>query len=168
MAAIAVLAVLVLALVTPLRVALRLGTDPGGIDLRLAPFGGLLGWVALPRRTAERPAGSKWPDPSDSRRRLILRAVPQFLGELAQRVRIDRLRVAARFGTGDPALTGQIYGQLMTLVHGPFLPVAADLRLSPDFDRACLSGDAEVVLRIIPLRLAGPLLRLARAGAGRS
>jgi len=163
--AVAVLVVVVLA--TPLRLALRLGTDPGGIALRLVPFGGVLGEVSLSRRSARPSAPAKRLDRTDSRRKLILRALPQFVVELSQRVRIDQLRVSARFGTGDPALTGQIYGQLMPLAHGPFLPPAAEVRLLPVFDRACLSGDAEVVLRVTPFRLAGPLLRLLRAGFGR-
>lgn len=162
------LAVVVLVLAIPWRVAFRLGTDPGVIDLRLAPFDGVLGEVRLPRRKPRQPAPAAQDRPADPRRGPVLCALPQFLSEVARQVHLDRVRVALRFGTGDPALTGQIYGQLMPLVHGGLLPRAAEVTLWPVFDRACLSGDAEVVLRVTPLRLVFPLLRLARAGRGRT
>jgi len=173
LAVVAVLVVVlaVVVLVTPWRLALRLGTDPGGIDLRLAPFGGALGEFRLPRQKPHKAprhvAPLVRPESAVRRRRLILQALPQFLFDVVRQARLERLRVALRFGTGDPALTGQIYGQLMPLVHGGLLPRTADVALSPVFDAACLSGDAEVLLRATPLRLALPLLRLARAGGVR-
>lgn len=158
----ALLALVLLALVLPLRLAVRIGTDPWLFDLRLAPFAGLLGWVRLPRR-APRTKAPKLPrKPSAAPRLPILRALPEFLVAVLDRIRIDRLHLDLRFGTGDPALTGQIYGWLMPLAYG--VGATADLRIMPDFDRACLAGGAEVALRVTPLRLAGPLFRLWRSG----
>jgi hypothetical protein len=166
----AVLAVAVLLVVMPLRLAFRIATDPWHLDLRLAPFGGVLGEFGLPRRrrhVALPPEGSK--DPGKARAapaRQMLRALPEFLAALAERIRIDRLRLDLRFGTGDPALTGQVYGWLMALAQGLGGVSPARVCLLPDFNQACLAGQAEVVLRLTPLRLAGPLFRLWRAGRG--
>jgi hypothetical protein len=165
------LAVTVLLLVMPLRVALRIATDPLDLDLRLAPFAGLLGEFGLPHRARRR---VPHPDaPTRARRRSamstrhMVRALPAFLSALAGRIRIDRLRLDLRFGTGDPALTGQVYGWLMALAQGVGGAASVPLRVLPEFERACLAGTAEVVLRLTPLRLAGPLFRLWRAGQGR-
>ena len=98
--------------------------------------------------------------------RLMVRALPAFLSALAGRIRIDRLRLDLRFGTGDPALTGQVCGWLMALAHGLGGAPSARLRVQPEFEQACLSGTAEVALSLTPLRLAGPLFRLWRAGQG--
>lgn len=152
----------------PLRVALRIATDPVNLDLRLAPFGGVLGEFALPSR-APRPNAPERPHkPRPSLARQRLRALPEFLASLAERVRVEHLGLDLRFGTGDPALTGQLYGWLMALAQGMGGVTPARLRLLPDFDRACLAGHAEVALRLTPLRLAGPLFRLWRAGRGPS
>jgi hypothetical protein len=168
----AFLVIAVLLVVMPLRLALRVATDPFHLDLRLAPFGGLLGEFGLPRRAPRRAPRPEAPDKPHRPRALparqMLRALPDFLSALAGRIRIDRLRLDLRFGTGDPALTGQLYGWLMALAQGLGGVSATRLRLLPDFDRACLSGSAEVVLRLTPVRFAGPLFRLWRAGRGRT
>ncbi len=164
------LALAVLLVATPLRLALRIATDPLHLDLRLAPFGGVLGEFALPRRRRGRVPPVEQPGrpgrPRTMPARQMLRALPEFLSALAERIRIDRLRLDLRFGTGDPALTGQLYGWLTALAQGMGGVTSAQLCLLPDFDRACLAGTAEVVLRLTPLRLAAPLFRLWRAGRG--
>ena len=163
------LSVIALALVMPLRLVLRIDTDPWRIDLRLAPFAGLVGEFGLPRRPLRRQATPPRPRQRSAARRLpMLRALPTFLGALVERTRIDRMRVDLRFGTGDPALTGQIYGRLMPLTYGVGGGQTADLRIMPEFDRACLAGRAEVVMRVTPVRLVRPVLWLLRAGYGRS
>jgi hypothetical protein len=118
----AFLVIAVLLVVMPLRLALRVATDPFRLDLRLAPFGGLLGEFGLPRRAPRRAPRPEAPDKPHRPRALparqMLRALPDFLSALAGRIRIDRLRLDLRFGTGDPALTGQLYGWLMALAQG--------------------------------------------------
>lgn len=161
--AIAALAtVVVLALVTPFGLALRVGTDPFTLDLRVAPFAGLFGWFTLPCRARAPKASAPSRPPSGLQ---LLRAMPRFLAAVVDRIRIDRLRLELRFGTGDPALTGQIFGWLMSLAYGVGNPAA--LRVVPDFDRACLAGDADLVLRVRPVRLAGPIYNLWRSAKGR-
>lgn len=166
----ALLAAAVLLMVMPLRVALHIATDPLRLDLRLSPFGGVLGEFALPRSRSHGAPAKELPKGSRRSRakpgRQMLGALPEFLSALAGRIRIDRLCLDLRFGAGDPALTGQIHGWLMALAQGVGGMSPARLRLLPDFDRACLAGTAEVVLRLTPLRLAGPLFRLWRAGRG--
>lgn len=166
----ALLSVVALLVVMPLRLALRIATDPLHVDLRLAPFAGVLGEFGLPRRSrrsAPRPDAPARPrKPPAVPARQMLRALPAFLSAVAERIHLDRLRLDLRFGTGDPALTGQVHGWLMALAHGLGSGASARLRVQPEFDRACLAGTAEVVLRLTPLRLAGPLFRLWRAGRG--
>lgn len=161
-----VLVVGVLALVMPLRLALRFGGSPWRYDLRVSPFGGLLGWISLPRPapTAMAPERSRKPGTPGTRPPgPVLRALPGLLAAIIDRTRIDRLRLDLRFGTGDPALTGQVYGWLMPLVYGVGGASVADLRVRPEFDRVCLAGDAEVLLHLRPVRLAGPLFRFWQA-----
>lgn len=166
--AVLVLAVGALALVMPLRLALRFGSSPWRYDLRLAPFGGLLGWISLPRPASTAVATKRPRKPGTRPLGPVLRALPGLLAAIVDRTRIDRLHLDLRFGTGDPALTGQVYGWLMPLVYGVGGASVADLRVRPEFDRVCLAGDAEVLLRLRPVSLAGPLFRFwqaARAGS---
>ncbi len=149
------------ALVLPLRLAVKIGIDPWLFDLRLAPFAGLVGWLRLPHPAPRPPPATPARRSPPPRLPPILRALPDLLAAVVDRTRIDRLSGTLRFGTGDPGLTGQILGWLMPLAFG--IGGRSGLHLVPDFDRACLAGDAEVVLRVIPLRLAGPLFRFWRA-----
>lgn len=156
-------ALVVLALVMPFCLALRMETDPWKLDLRVAPFAGRFGWFAVPRRAGARKA-RKTSGPTVGLP--LLRALPRFLTDLVDRIRIDQLGLDLRFGTGDPALTGQIFGWLMSLAYGGGNPVA--LRIVPDFDQTCLAGHADLVLRVSPVRLAGPLFQFWRSARARA
>ena len=89
----------------------------------------------------------------------LAEGVPGLLrGELA-RIHLDRVDVEARFGTGDPADTGRLYGLLTPLVYAVPHPAAA-LRLTPDFTRRCLEGHGEAALHLTPVALTCPVIRL--------
>jgi len=87
---------------------------------------------------------------------VLARAGIEALG----RVRIDHCRVEARFGLGDPALTGELYGRLAGVLVA--LPGARALRLVPVFDREVLEGRGEIHLSLVPARLIGVALRALR------
>lgn len=94
------------------------------------------------------------------RLRRAARGMPDLLaGEIA-RLHVDRLSLETRFGTGDPADTGRIYGWLTPLIYG--IPRSSDaLSIVPDFDRACLVANGEAAVHFTPVALGGPVIRLA-------
>lgn len=56
---------------------------------------------------------------------------------LFRHIRPQRVRIRARFGFGDPALTGQITG-LMSMLPAFY---QKELSIQPDFSEACLEGE---------------------------
>lgn len=72
-------------------------------------------------------------------------------------IELRQLSMRAVIGLGDPAETGQLYGMLTPLQYGPWR--AGVVSVSPDFDRAHLSGELSATLRVTPIALALPLAR---------
>ncbi len=90
-------------------------------------------------------------------------ALPRLssLRGLFARITFDRLELDLRFGTGDPAETGWLYGYLTAFAHA--LPVRAGaIRLRPDFGAAVVAGRAEARLHFTPLALVVPIVRILR------
>lgn len=83
--------------------------------------------------------------PGFSRRGLVL------LGRLLRRVHVRELRAIARFGTEDPADTGQLYGALLPIL-APLraLPVAT-LEIEPDFEHNAICGTGVLAVRVLPI-----------------
>lgn len=169
-AAAGVLALVLLALALPVRLALVAEAGPvNRVALRLRLFGGLLPWLALadsarpPRAQHEAPPPRRqgWRPPAGAGKRLVA-ALPGFLRRALGRVRIERIEVDADLGLGDPADTGQMFGLLMPLAHA-LPPTRARIALRPDFGALRCEGRLEAVLRLVPLALAGPLAGLAWA-----
>ncbi|MCP5038209.1 MAG: DUF2953 domain-containing protein [Rhodobacteraceae bacterium] len=90
----------------------------------------------------------------------LARAVPALLGDTLSGIHIDRLRVQAEFGFGDPADTGRIFGQLMPFTYLPISP-AVSFNVKPNFESRCLKANADAALHFIPVRLALPAIRFA-------
>lgn len=89
----------------------------------------------------------------------LIAALPGLVADTLAGIHLDRLHATGRFGLGDPAETGQLFGQLCPLIYA--LPSRRlSLDLTPDFDRACLEGEAELALHLTPARLARPTLAL--------
>lgn len=160
-------AAVVLALILRWGAACRLSTAPRWVaQVHLAPTA--LGWPRLrlydsTRRRSRKPQGSR-----PAHRSAIPRppaGLPRALrreGAALMRVfRIDHLMVKGRFGTGDPADTGAAYGMLCPLLYGLRLPISSDIAVEPDFTRAVCDAQAELRVSFVPLRLVGPLARLA-------
>lgn len=89
----------------------------------------------------------------------VLRALPDALMTAFGRIHVDRLRLRAAFGFDDPADTGQAFGLLTPLAYG--LPSdRVEIGLEPDFERRRFEGTADLSLRLTPLAVAWPVLRL--------
>ena len=90
--------------------------------------------------------------------RRLLRAGPRLVGGVLRQIRLERLHVTARFGLGDPAETGQLFGMLAPVAYAPqwLGSKAVSVVLTPVFEARCLSGAAEGALAVTPIRLLPP------------
>lgn len=170
--ALAVLAALLLAILTPMHVRLRV-EKAGSWTVRvdIAPVFGLVPVPAFGAGCKRRPTKATDPDrrtrtrPAASGRRGFparrIAAVPELVRGLLSPIRIARLEVDARFGLDDPAETGAVYGwltpMLFTLGNRPPVVVA----LAPVFSGAHLEGRALAAVRVVPARLLPPAVRFA-------
>lgn len=106
-----------------------------------------------------------------TRRRLSLAAWRRLLGvglrearRAIRMVRLDRLRLAAVVASPDPALTGELYGYgcaLRSAVRRRWPDARVDI--GADFVETTPRGSAEMALRLRPIRLSGPAVRLGWA-----
>lgn len=163
----ALVSVLALLLLAPLRLEVRVASAPPAWRVDLGLFGGLLPVRLLdsarPRKGRKAPpAQRKAPRKARQttrRRRLSRRLVAALPGEALaalRAVRLDHLRGEARVGLGDPAETGAFYGRAAALLVA--LPVS--FRLVPLFDRAGVEGEGSLALSLIPARLLPVAARL--------
>lgn len=160
-------------------VGVDVDTRRGGMEVRL------LRWRVLrrPLRSDAAPAGeaeegAKGPEETKAkertrrtRRRLSLAAWRRLLRVGLREVRrtlrlvhLDRLRLAAVIASDDPALTGELYGcgcALNSAIRGCWPDASVDL--GADFVATRPRGSAEVALRLRPIRLSGPAVRLGWA-----
>ncbi len=157
-----ILLLLILALVLPLRLRLSFRSDPQSrYHVTVCPFGMRLTGIRVhdSRRRAPEEA-QKTPKRKARKKRSRLKArtdailtLPATLGQMIRAVHIDDLRIDGEFGLGDPADTGQLYGQLTPLIYGS----RAQVNLRPNFDMACLRGAADMQLRVIPIVFLWPI-----------
>lgn len=89
-----------------------------------------------------------------------IRSLPDILAGTTRGIHLDRLRLQCRFGLDDPAETGSLFGRICPVLYGVPIP-NAELQVVPDFDGQTLSGEADLALHAIPLRLAWPTIRAA-------
>lgn len=172
----ALLAAVVLALALPWHVELsgRTGPTPEArLRLRLgsARLPALLSVDLMRNRgeTGEQAPGERRPGNRKggrkgrrTRRALsgrLLSALPRLVADTLAGVHLDRLRLAGRFGLGDPAVTGELWGRLCPLLYMPRDP-RLEIDVVPDFDSLRIDGEGLVALHARPLRLAAPALGL--------
>lgn len=94
----------------------------------------------------------------------IVDAVHSHLGALLRQVAIDHLRASLRFGLGDAALTGEVFGLLMA-IRGMLMATGGKVSLAARavFDEQVIEGDVEGAIRIAhPLALVPPVIRFIR------
>lgn len=83
-----------------------------------------------------------------------------FLGHTGRTLRrllssfhVQLLSLELRFGTGDPADTGILFGRLQAAMPVTYATPRVDVDLDPDFHRSIFEGAGELRLRATPLRL---------------
>lgn len=159
LAAFALLAVAALACLTPLRLDIRIRkARDWDTRFELRPFAGLGPRIPLRRKHREAPASkttSKRRAPSSR----VLGAGLAFLREVLTCIRLDALRGHVRFGCGDPAETGQVFGAVMPALHAARALPRLRLDVQPDFEAEVLRGEVSLVLSLVPARLLVPLAR---------
>ncbi len=152
------------AAVLPLRLELELHKEAEWrIAAAIRPFG--LYGPLLPFSNKQRHAK---PTKTVKPKRRVLRhtssrvsatAVLRLLTDVLGCIRIGHLTVNAQFGLGDPAATGQAFGMLAPVIYGTSATPSIQVRAVPVFDRAVLSGAAEMAFFVIPITLLGPAIR---------
>lgn len=159
--------------VMPVRVELVvLKQDGWRFELALRPLGRFGPRVAAPRgrhkpektkhkkQTAKRHSFLR-PDPAR-----IGGAVVRLVKDILNLIRIEAIKMDMKFGTGDPADTGHIYGLLMPFVYAPAGSPRLDFAVEPDFQQSVLEGRAEFVFSLIPARLLSSAARFGWAAFG--
>ncbi|MBT8409568.1 MAG: DUF2953 domain-containing protein [Alphaproteobacteria bacterium] len=171
------LALVLAVLAAPLRIELSLHKSVrwrytvalrffGGIGPRLVLAGETR--KPAPAEPAPAPKEEKKPARKRKRRRRRRRAInvrrivsetPALIGGLLRCIHVRSARLRARFGLGDPAETGQIYGLLCPAISNAAALPRTELAIEPVFDAACLTGEAALELSVRPLTLFGPAAR---------
>ncbi len=95
----------------------------------------------------------------------FMRGVLKCTHGMATRVRFVSLRIASRFGLGDPYYTGRIWGYFCAFTG--FLHGSERVRLlvEPEFDEAIFEFDGEGELRVVPVTLFWPAARFVLSPA---
>ena len=164
---VSLLVLIIFTMITPIHVELSWQNNPAKratVLLRL--FGGVSPAIrvydsAAPRKP-EKPARKR----SKRKRRKsgtqswvphgnILTEVMALLRRVLGAIHIDMLHLDAEVGLGDPAETGQLFGQLCPLIYTS----GGHVTLRPNFDRACLQGTALAKFHFSLLGLLWPFLR---------
>ena len=94
----------------------------------------------------------------------IADAVLSQAGVILHQISIPYLRATLRFGLGDSALTGEVFGILMAL-RGMLMATGGKVSLAAgaEFEEQVIEGDLEGAIRIAhPLSLVPPVIRIIR------
>ena len=157
---VALLALIVLVLVSPLRIELVLRKDTALVfSAALRPLGGFGPRIGLSGRRKAPPADKEPGRKRPFEARRVVPAIARLAAAVLRRIRIRALILDAKFGSGDPAETGQLYGMLAPLVYGSLPARRLQISVQPVFDRAVLSGRAELDVSVVPAALIGPAVR---------
>lgn len=167
-----VLLAVVAVLALPVRLAVRAIAGPEArFVFSLQLLGGLAPRIRMvdtdrPRKTAkpDKPARKRKKRAKKSKglsgdtiRRMLMEA-PELVSAEFERIHIERFRLTAEFGLGDPAATGELYGWICPLVYATPLR-RAEITLRPDFTDTRFAADLDAALRFTPLSLVWPMLR---------
>ncbi|MGB0499200.1 MAG: DUF2953 domain-containing protein [Rubricella sp.] len=154
-----VLVLLCLAVALPTRIALAARTAPLALRVRLAPAAALpfLTVYDSAKPRVDAPKGDRQPygkgKPHRSRKRRGFAAERRALVGVAEAIRFESLRARGRFGLGDPAETGAVFGLIAPLAYGTPSFDGVEIALEPDFGGLVLDGEIEAVFAIRPAAL---------------
>lgn len=162
---VALFALLVLVLVTPVRVRAQLRSAQHW-HVRVDAW--LLGGLSprLPLVDSRRPRKPRMRQPKPKRKTKnhaapqgMAKALPRLIKELLQVVHLEELRLDAGFGLPDPADTGQLYGCLLPLQYAGFLPRQASIFLRPDFSGRSFDCEIDGTARFTAAAMIPPAIR---------
>ena len=172
---VAVLLLLVLIMALPLRIEMHLSREEAlRYSVALRPFGRFGPRIPLSDRrkkaskaapklkSGKRKNGGRW---MKKPKRLVGAAV-RLVMELVGCVRVEAATLDLRFGLGDPAETGQAYGQMAPLIYGTAPAPRLHINVEPVFDRAELSGRVALDVSLVPLMLVPPFVRFGWSAFG--
>lgn len=166
----ALIVLLLIVLSLPLRLELQVRKEEHWcFSALIRPLGRFGPGIPLSRKKP-RPKARKEPAaPHRKKRRgaghnpqTIAIAVLRLLQDLLALIRLEHLKLDAEIGLGDPADTGQLYGALLPVEYAVSGLPRTWVRITPAFDRAVLSGAAELALSVVPILLFGPAFRFGR------
>lgn len=156
-----VLGLLILLIILPVRIVVSWQSDPARrATVLLRPFGGVFPAISVydsTRKTTPDPPARPTRKRRGRGRRMrgnVVGEVTALLRRVLAAIHLDALMLDAEFGLGDPADTGQLFGQLCPLIHA----TGGHVQLRPRFDGACLHGTALAQFRVTPLALAWPFV----------
>jgi len=157
---VAILGFLVVLLAVPLGLVVRFATEKPHIRFSFRWLFGLAKWEVVPKK-AIRPKAERVKRRAKRGLRFVevigimetpglVRRFFKFLRKVFHHLRAKRLGVDLRFGLGDPAATGIIFGLLAPpLLCWP----SADIRLIPDYEETVFKGELVARVRVIPGQL---------------
>lgn len=150
--------------------------DKARIQIRIRWFWGLIDKDMAARKPKkkppekkEEPKESKVPDPAKIRQHVrTAQAVfetPGFTGSVERlllrwwrAIDFDRFRVWGRFGTGDPADTGRMFGNIQAAMPPVYMAPRLEVELDPQFYETVLEGGAEIQFSSNLWRFTWPVL----------
>lgn len=170
-----ILALVGLALITPLVLRVHLTTSPKfAYRIEVRALAGLAPRLRL-HPQHRRATGTGKPSDAEpktsqqnhepSRHRhvqgAVVRAVPSLVKGILQRIHLAELHIDAVYGLNDPADTGQLCGLLMPLQFATPMPASVSLNLRPDFTKKCLNGSLTAVVRFTAAAMLVPVAQFA-------
>lgn len=174
--AVTVLAALVAALVTPVKLEFTMRSSPKRrVKVAARLFGGMAPAIVVhdsdrqraeqkERRTAVKPkrsARERMSREALARVRRTVIATPRLLADLLRPIHIEQLTVDADIGLADPADTGQVLGLLAPLIYSRLASDVVSIAVRPDFMTPGFSGEVFAKLSVTPVAFIAPAVRFA-------
>ena len=171
-----ILALVCLALITPVFVRVHLTTSPQfAYRVEMRALAGLAPRLTLadgPRKgpVAKDKAEHRPKTARPKRRRIpsrkrghgaAVRALPTLVIGILHRIHLKKLHIDADYGLSDPVETGRLCGLLMPLQYAGPIPTNVTLDLRPDFTKPSLDGSVTAVVRVTVAALLFPVTRFA-------
>ncbi len=134
--------------------------------LRVEWLDGRVGREIAPSAPKPRKQARRGPRPTLAQLDLLRREpfrgrVMTLLRSCRRYIDVDRVRGCARFGPGDPADTGVLFGMIQPIVAWLDARPRVELRVVPDFFEAHAAGEVEGRVRLVPLGLLVHLVAFA-------
>lgn len=176
---VALIAVLLLLAVTPLRVKGQFRSEPHRqFKVRAASLNGFLPFLTLFDSTTERAqkrkekrklkkkskpkakGGKTGGRPGRMSRKMRMgRNIPALILNLINCISFEDITGKIIFGLDDPADTGFVFGLFSPIAYGLPPSKRVHMLVQPVFDRATLGGKADVEFSVTPVTLLPPLVR---------